>query len=427
MTTRLTDVVVVGDGPAGSALAHGCARRGVDTVLVGRGQPWAATYGCWVDDLEPAGDDLGRVADLFAVTMSDLAVVTDRRQILARSYGVLDNEAVRHRFLEGLDHHRERVERVGAIGGGQQVELGDGSTIRCRLVIDATGWPSGLVPPGRVEVPAWQTAIGVVLPEPPSGDLGTPTLMDFRPVRADEALRESTIGPAGVATFAYSIPVRDGWLVEETVLAARPTVEPISLLARLAARLGRHPDTLLGAAVRSEYVRIPMGTPIATLTPTSTGGTSTGGQAAAAVPFGAAAGYIHPATGYSVGASLRAVPRVADAIATAIDDARHAGSEAAVDRDAVWDAVWPMAMRRTRVFHDMGLSMLLRLDAAGQSEFFSTFFDLPTDRWSEFLRIDAPPSDIAAVMAEVFRTSSWSLRRRLAGGNPAALARLLRP
>jgi len=71
--------------------------------------------------------------------------------------------------------------------------------------------------------------------------------------------------------------------------------------------------------------------------------------------------------------------------------------------------------------------MLLRLDAAGQSEFFSTFFDLPTDRWSEFLRIDAPPSDIASVMAEVFRTSSWSLRRRLAGGNPAALARLLRP
>ena len=124
MTTRHTDVVVVGDGPAGSALAHGCARRGVDTVLIGRGQPWAATYGCWVDDLEPAGDDLGRVADLFAVTMSDLAVVTDRRQILARSYGVLDNEAVRHRFLEGLDHHRERVERVGAAAGGHAGRVG---------------------------------------------------------------------------------------------------------------------------------------------------------------------------------------------------------------------------------------------------------------------------------------------------------------
>ena len=172
-------------------------------------------------------------------------------------------------------------------------------------MIDATGWPSGLVPPGRIEVPAWQTAIGVVLPEPPPGDLATPTLMDFRPVRAGGAMRESTIGPAGVATFAYSVPVHDGWLVEETVLAARAAVEPISLLARLAARLGRHPDSLLGNAVRSEYVRIPMGASI--VTPSSV-----------AVPFGAAAGYIHPATGFSVGASLRAVPRVAVAIADAV-------------------------------------------------------------------------------------------------------------
>jgi lycopene beta-cyclase len=419
MTTTHTDVVVVGDGPAGSALAHGCARRGVDTVLVGMDQPWTATYGCWIDDLEPAAGDLGPAAELFAVTVSDPAVVTDRRQILSRTYGVLDNEAVRHRFFADLEHHRSRVERVDASGGGHQVELGDGSTIRCRLVIDATGWPSGLLPPGRIEVPAWQTAIGVVLPEPPPRDLGTPTLMDFRPVRVGAATRESTIGPAGVATFAYSIPVHDGWLVEETVLAARSAVEPISLLARLAARLGRHPDTLLGAAVRSEYVRIPMGTPIATSPATS--------PARQPVPFGAAAGYIHPATGYSVGASLRAVPRVADAIAAAIGDARQAGPDEGVDRAAVWDAVWPTAMRRTRVFHDMGLNMLLRLDATGQSEFFSTFFGLPTDRWSEFLRIDATPSDTASVMAEVFRTSSWSLRRRLAGGNPAALARLLRP
>ena len=75
MTTKHTDVVVVGDGPAGSALAQGCARRGIETALIGAGQPWTATYGCWVDDLEPAAGDLGPVADLFAVTMSDLAVV----------------------------------------------------------------------------------------------------------------------------------------------------------------------------------------------------------------------------------------------------------------------------------------------------------------------------------------------------------------
>ncbi len=415
MTNRNTDVVVVGDGPAGSALARACVRRGLDTMLVGGDQPWPATYGCWIDDLEAAAVDLGDTAGLVTASIDEVAVVTDRRQVLTRPYGVLDNEALRGRVLADVDLLVGRAERVTAAGTGFVVDLADGSSIRARLVIDATGWPSALVAPARATAPAWQTAIGVVLREPPTGDLATPTLMDFRPVRAglesaavgSSARRDSTIGPAGVSTFAYAMPVHDGWLVEETVLAARPAVEPISLLARLAARLGRHPDTLLGDAVRSEYVRIPMGTPIT--------------AASTVVPFGAAAGYIHPATGYSVGAALRAVPRVADAIV----DAVHGSG--VVDLDDVWEAVWPTALRRTRVFHDMGLSMLLRLDAAGQSEFFSTFFDLPTDRWSAFLRLDAVPTDTASVMAEVFRTSSWSLRRRLAGGNPAALARLLRP
>ena len=126
MTTRLTDVVVVGDGPAGCALAHGCTRRGVDHVLVGTGLPWTATYGCWVDELEPAAGDVGSVADLFAVTMSELAIVTDRRQILSRSYGVLDNDAVRDRLLADVDHQWARVERVEAPGSGYQVALADG-------------------------------------------------------------------------------------------------------------------------------------------------------------------------------------------------------------------------------------------------------------------------------------------------------------
>ena len=412
MTSRHAEVVIVGDGPAGSALGHACARRGVDVVVVGGAEPWRATYGCWIDDLEPVAADLGYAVEALAVSVPEVAVVTDRRQILARSYGVLRNDALRALLLADVDVLPGRVERVTSSGPGtRRIDLADGSSITSRLVIDATGWPSTLVPAGRVAAPAWQTAIGVVLPQAPDGDLATPTLMDFRPVqaaRADSsrsgtaAARESTIGPAGVSTFAYSMPVHDGWLVEETVLAARPAVEPISLLARLAARLGRHPDTLLGDAVRSEYVRIPMGAPV---TPASS-----------VVPFGAAAGSIHPATGYSVGAALRAAPRVADAIAVRSGDS-----------DAVWEAVWPVSTRRTRVFHDMGLNMLLRLDAAGQAEFFSTFFDLSPERWSTFLRIEASPADTAAVMAEVFRTSSWSLRRRLAGGNPAALARLLRP
>ena len=50
-------VAVVGSGPAGWAAAAALAEVGVETVLVAPapGEVWPATYGCWVDELEPIG------------------------------------------------------------------------------------------------------------------------------------------------------------------------------------------------------------------------------------------------------------------------------------------------------------------------------------------------------------------------------------
>ena len=243
-----------------------CAPRASTPCSSEPAADWTATYGCWVDDLEPASRRPRAEWPICSPSRCPIwRSSTDRRQIL-----VAPVRSARQRGRAAPLPRRPRSPsepsraRRARPAEATEVELGDGSTIRCRLVIDAAGWPSGLAAVrAHRGSRRGRPAIGVVLPEPPAGDLGTPTLMDFRPVRAGRDDRESTIGPAGVATFAYSMPVRDGWLVEETVLAARPAVEPISLLARLAARLGRHPDTLLGDAVRSEYVRIPMGAPIA--------------------------------------------------------------------------------------------------------------------------------------------------------------------
>jgi lycopene beta-cyclase len=200
----------------------------------------------------------------------------------------------------------------------------------------------------------------------------------------------------------------DGWLVEETVLAARPSVEPLALLPRLAARLGRHPDTLLADAIRTEYVRIPLGGPLPD-------------RASAVVAFGAAAGYVHAATGYSVAASIRAAPRVADAAAAALAD-----GPGAVDVRPLAEAVWPRSLRRTRVLHDYGLEVLLDLDDDGVRSFFDAFFELEQRDWTSYLRVDTPPAQVSAVMARLFRSSSWPTRRRLAGRNPLPLAQLLR-
>ena len=311
-----------------------------------------------------------------------------------------------------MTHRVARVTdvRVASPGNpaGHHVELDDGGSITARVVIDATGWPARFAKQSAAQPPAWQTALGVVLAEPPSGDLGRPTFMDFRQVRAPDGA-PSSVGPHGVTTFCYSLPMQDGWLVEETVLAARPAIEPIALLPRLAARLGRHPDSVLADAVRTEYVRIPLGG-------------SRPGPEQPVVAFGAAAGYVHAATGFSVAASIRAAPRVAHAIGSVLVDGRGVA-----DTAPIAEAVWPSAMRRTRVLHDYGLEVLLDLDDDHVRAFFDAFFDLPLADWSAYLRVDTSPRDVSAVMARLFRSSNWQVRRRLAGRNPAALARLLRP
>jgi lycopene beta-cyclase len=410
-TPRHVDVVVIGDGPAGSALASACRVRDVEVVLIGPDGGWNATYSTWIDDIQGAeavGDDVDSV---LGQRLETVAVHTGQPVEIARPYGVFDNGLLRSSLRGGVEHISGKVVDIRSPNMDRhRVVLADGSELRARLVVDTSGWPSSFARLAGGSPPAWQTAIGVVLAEPPPGDLGRPTLMDFRAVRgAGGDGRPSSIGPRGVTTFCYTLPVSDGWLVEETVLAARPAVEPIALLARLAARLGRHPDDVLADSVRTEYVRIPLGG-------------SRPGIDEPVVAFGAAAGYVHATTGFSVASSLRAAPRVASAIVAALQS-----SAPVAESSVVAEAVWPAEFRRSRVLHDYGLELLLRLDDDEVRAFFGAFFALPVEQWRGYMRIDTPPSEVAVVMAKLFRASSWSMRRRLMAGNPTTFARLLRP
>ena len=408
---RHVDLVVIGDGPAGSALACACRARDVDVVLIGPDDEWNATYSTWIDDLqgvEAVGD---HIDDVLGQRLETIAVYTAQSVEIARPYGVFDNAKLRACLRDGVEHMSGKVVDVRSPHGDRhRVVSADGSELRARLVVDTSGWPSSFARLTGTTPPAWQTAIGVVLTEPPTGDLGRPTLMDFRAVRGSGVDgRPSSIGPRGVTTFCYTLPVRDGWLVEETVLAARPAVEPIALLARLAARLGRHPDDVLADSVRTEYVRIPLGG-------------SRPGLDEPVVAFGAAAGYVHAATGFSVASSLRAAPRVASSVVAALES-----TASVADSSVVAEAIWPAPLRRSRVLHDYGLELLLRLDDDEVRAFFGAFFALPIEQWRGYMRIDTPPSEVAAVMSKLFRASSWSMRRRLMAGNPTTFARLLRP
>lgn len=381
------DVVVAGDGPAARALGAACRAVSLDVVLVGPDRPWTSTFGAWADEV-------GEHSDVFAAT-SATDVVTPRRRRLDRRYVTFHNQRLRT-SLDVAPRLLTSVTSVQHHLWGAAVDTADGTRLTARLVVDATG--TGSLLERRTDgTVSFQTAYGLVLAERPDVGGDASVLMDWRPPfeGADEP------------TFLYVLELGSGrWLVEETSLARRSPMSVDELRGRLARRLGAD---LTDRAEHVELVSIPMrpGLPNR-LQPT--------------VGFGAAAGYVHPATGYSVTASLRAAPRVARSIAEAL----AADVSPAEASRAAWHAVWPASQRRARALHDHGQATLLQLGSGEVGQFFDAFFDLPSSTWGPYLRVDATAAEVARAMRGVFSRMPWRLRRRLMATGPRAWSRLLR-
>jgi lycopene beta-cyclase len=402
----LADVVVLGAGPAGAALAAACSSRGLDAVVVAPDPeaPWTPTYAAWVDDLDDLSGIDPRLTDpvVWAHRWPGVVVHGARRHDVMRPYGLLANDSLRAALAAAHTGARlaASAARVRHHVWGSQVELDDGRTVDARLVVDARG-------SRREPSDAAQVAYGLVVRADPVVDRARPdllvdpcVLMDWRPTPGGE--------PDATPSFLYVLRRPDGTLlVEETSLAARPPADLHMLRDRLTGRVGLD---LTDEATHVEHVHIPVGVPV----PRPFG---------PLVPFGAAAGYVHPATGYSVAASLRAAPRVADAISAGL--VRELPPDA-LSAD-VWAAVWPRAQRRTRALQDFGLAALLRLDASATAAFFDAFFDCDTQDWAPYMRVDADPGEVMAVMRRIFAAVPWRVRRSLALGDPRTLTRLLVP
>ncbi|WP_158256070.1 lycopene cyclase family protein [Corynebacterium sp. 13CS0277] len=251
---EFVDMVVLGLGPAGLALAHRAQARGWEVLGVDPQTQWPNTFGVFADEL-PLW-----LADAPGIDTAAEVRMPGWRRTFRRTYRILDGEALRRRF-DTIPHYVGAAEQLDE----QRVRLDDGRVIRARIIVDARG---------ARPAPVVQQAAGVFLDAPPQR---RSVWMDF--TRSGD-------------TFSYVVPTPRGLLVEHTLLAgpAMPQEELRRRVAADAAGLG----TRTG---ETEDVLIPLGP---------------GVDGAA---YGARAGMINPITGYQVATAFKLVDATLDALA----------------------------------------------------------------------------------------------------------------
>ncbi len=390
------DVAVVGGGPAAWATAAACAAVGLCTVLVTpQAEPsWPNTYSVWLDELEAVG--LGETA---AVSWPEVTVVGHRHHVLQRPYARIDNSRLAAHIAQRANTSGLTIivgEAAGVTHGRHQstLVLRSGRMVDSAVVVDGTGATTALLAQRRFSK-ARQIAYGFT------------AQLDGRPSDAGcvhmDGRQPSASNDGEPPSFLFAQELADGrWFLEETVLATRDPVTHAALSERLACRLRDH-DLHATDITDEEFVSIPMGIAAPKVQRT--------------VGVGAAGGAVHPATGYSLAASLANAAPLAQAIRSALD--RRSTPEAV--SAAAWAALWPQSQRRSRRLHQYGLTVLEQLAADEFRTFLDTFFELPAAHWQRYVRSDVTALELSTTMRLMFAAAPASLRRQLMTGNPLAL------
>jgi len=397
-------VVVAGAGPAGLALAVTLARSGlcIRCFDARADALWTNNYGVWADDL-PWFGAAGQQALQWqrpAITGAD-----GRQYIVPSTYHMLPNASLQSQWraeLEALGGSLSPLQVVGIksrTDGTVSCTLDDGSEETADLFVDASGGTSVRVARERSPAPGFQTAWGTTI---------RASLSDLPLQHADMALMDFRPAAEGVSawppTFVYALPTGpDTVFVEETVLVGNPVTAPEDLRARLNERLrtwgldGRE-------QLHHERCVIAMGQalPVAPQP---------------ALAWGAAAGMVHPASGYSIGHTVRWAHQAAPAIAELLATPMSATTRQAL----LWQQVWPRERRRAWRLYRFGMDVLLQMSAAELGEFFLCFFEQDAQRALRFMRFDLSDRQLAELMLDFYRAVPGSIRWRLtrAGAGPS--------
>lgn len=384
----ILDLVVIGCGPAGLALAAESAKVGLNVGLIGPDLPFTNNYGVWEDEFKDLGLE-GCIEHVWPDTIVYLD--NDNPIMIGRAYGrvsrhLLHEELLRRCLESGVSYLSSKVERiVEAADGHNLVACEDDILIPCRLATVASGAASGKLLQYEVGGPrvSVQTAYGVEVEV--ENNPYDPKLMVFMDYR-DYVNQEVRSLEAQYPTFLYAMPMSSTRVFfEETCLASKDAMPFDLLKKKLLSRLETMGIRVL-KIYEEEWSYIPVGGSLPNTEQKN-------------LAFGAAASMVHPATGYSVVRSLSEAPKYASVIAKILTQ-DHYKSKLTSERSntnismQAWNTLWPQERKRQRAFFLFGLALIIQLDIDGIRTFFRTFFHLPDWMWQGFLGSSLSSADL---------------------------------
>lgn len=405
---NILDLVVIGCGPAGLALAAESAKLGLKVGLIGPDLPFTNNYGVWEDEFK----DLGLEGCIEHVWQDTIVYLDDDSDpiLFGRAYGrvcrnLLHEELLRRCVESGVSYLSSRVESiVEATNGHSLVECDHGIVIPSRLATVASGAASGKLLQYEVGGPkvSVQTAYGVeVEVESYPYDPNLMVFMDYR----DYTKQKASCLEAEYPTFLYAMAMSPTRIFfEETCLASKDAMPFDLLKKKLLSRLKTMGIRII-KTYEEEWSWIPVGGSLPNTEQKN-------------LAFGAAASMVHPATGYSVVRSLSEAPKYASVIAKILkQDHPKASRSRQISNENIsmqaWNTLWPPERKRQRAFFLFGLALILQLDIEGIRIFFHTFFRLPTWMWQGFLGSSLSSVDLMLFAVYMFVIAPNSLRRRL--------------
>ncbi|KAG6769951.1 hypothetical protein POTOM_025618 [Populus tomentosa] len=398
------DLVVVGCGPAGLALAAESAKLGLSVGLIGPDLPFTNNYGVWEDEFK----DLGLDGCIEHVWRDTIVYLNDNDPILiGRAYGrvsryLLHEELLRRCVESGVSYLSSKVERITeATDGHSLVACEHGIVVPCRLATVASGAASGKLLQYEVGGPrvSVQTAYGVEVEV--ENNPYDPSLMVFMDYR-DYIKQKVQCLEAEYPTFLYAMPMSSTRVFfEETCLASKDAMPFDLLKKKLLSRLEAMGIRVL-KTYEEEWSYIPVGGSLPNTEQKN-------------LAFGAAASMVHPATGYSVVRSLSEAPNYASVIANILNQDHSKGKPILERRYAnismqAWNTLWPLERKRQRAFFLFGLALILQLDIEGIRIFFHTFFRLPSWMWQGFLSSSLSSADLMLFAFYMFVIARNDLR-----------------